>query len=1425
MNKKRLWLIVLTVVMCLSFSVGLAACGEKDEYVSATQLQIANKAELQAEWFEDGEDRTVKLTLPPELAESDVRVTSNNPAVVLAEGKTLKAAGVGIAKITVFADDESDSVNITVKQALKEISITNKNELRKILINEERTVEFSVKPDAFDVASANVEILSGNTGVAAVDGTKIKAVGVGETTLTVKAGKYSDTVDVSVVNMANPTFGIADGAQVKGAVNSAIELPFAVLSCDGADLREHVEAVCGAGLTFDKSSMTVYARNIGEYSVKMSVADQRNADMKASVEFTVNVYRKLFADYNGYGNIGYESYEDGKQFVADAEQVTSFDRWDATFASFDMQPSKTYYAELVIDSASKADWSTFYGMTHSVKGDATRWLTAYMDRGAAVTREPEEGEESRYYSGARDFRIKDVDILNDMDCWQLHQGNQPRTQILYSYGLNRFRGIDKTESFPCKLATARIGDFFYFFVNDDYVCAVTNEYLQGKDSVPGYFQQSGIKTDIKNIAWLTGTAAEAKFNALTDNGSKLFSEYAPGDWWKNENEASEHISHSKDGEAGANYTFDTDALTGENKGIVTPYIFFDGNFTFEWEYQFAADSAAGNWDRFMSLEVRHLRDENSVWDSNYSNKYAFLFGGMRQNGSDGNDICAMVKCFSKEKPNDWDWERPEMAAGGKEWYSNSQKLKYSVTRICMENAAGKPFARYTFVIQRADGTERSEWTYDDYGLDKWNSPCEPVILLWKNKGVKGTYSNVRWSVPENSVTITNKAQLQKKWTVGEADRTVAVSIIGNMEGPATVTSSNAGVVSADGYKLTAVGRGTATITVKVGDYTDKVEITVTPALESISISNKGALAAEWKLSTGGTREVEIGYSPSDVYNADNTNVTITSSNTDVITVEGYILTAVGAGRTTVTVSAGGLKDTVAITITTDKPVLSLENSSDVYGVEGSEITLPGFTVISVEGDEVENPDVTITCDNATVSDGKLTAGQTGEYTITYSYDGADDATVTVYVQRKLFANLPETVSYVNDKENLSGNGQKANIDAGTNYAPFDMTPSKYYYAEVTYTGTASESEELLFGMSHSVLTDGNRYIAALYDRSASGLFKVKEINKSDGNWAQFDPRTSETPILFAQEVKSIKGTNETGVLPITFAVIRMKDMFYTFINGQYIMGFSNKYFGSLDTVAGICVGSYKNWSLADSSIQSVATGITWVSGETETTAKFNEVTQNGKKLIGKFAPTSWWNGENTAQFTATDTGFTYDEYESNSANKGIISPNVFFDGDFTVEWNYLSTSTNGNKGTWNLDTFYSLFEVRGIYRDDWEYKIADNAAVSIGANRMDNNTEAGQNVFSLVLNKTDNKSGDGGQWYNLEQPIKYKVTRVCENDSAKYTLSMSYADGTNPASWEFTIAEMANERRPSDPVMFLWKNKGTAGEYTNIKWTASAEQN
>lgn len=1431
MKSKKLWLIVFAVFMCL------AAClvGCSENMVEPTALRITNKAELRAEWFEGGADRTLLIDMPPEISEKDIRVTSSNPSVIEAVGTTLKAKSAGIAKITVIADDESDSVNITIKQAPSEIAITNKNALEKIVVGESKTLEYAIKPDLFDVAGAKIEIVSNNTDVVSVNGNTVTALAQGNAVVTVSTFGFTDSVNIAVVALSAPAFG--EVTEVKGAVNTNVELPVTALSCDGDDLREYITATCSDGISFDKKTMTVKATEKGSYTVKLEVADPRDESLTASVTLTVKTYRNVFTNVNGYGMVDLSavSYEEGKQFVDDEEQVVFFDRWDGTWAAFDAEPSKTYYSEFTINSDGKPDWGTYYGMTHSVKADNTRYLTAYVDRGAAINREPEyEGEEQKYWNGTRTFRVKDFDIVNDSDCWQLHQGNQPRTQIIYTDGLYKFRGIDKLESFPCKLATVRMGDFFYYFVNDDYVCTVTNKYFSDKDTVPGYFQQSGIKTDISNIVWLTGDAAKAKFDSLTDNGSKLMSEFAPSQWWKDENEASAHISSSDAAALGANYTFDTDTLTGENKGIVTPYIFFDGNFTFEWEYQFDADSAAGNWDRFMGLEARHVRDENDNWGSNYSNKYAFLFGGMRQNGDDG-DICAMVKCFSKEKPNDWDWEHPAMSDGGKEWYSNAQKLKYSVTRICLENPDGKPFARYTFVIQRVDGTERSQWIYDDYGLDKWKSPCEPVILLWKNKGVKGTYSNIKWSVPEQSLSIANKTELTARWAVGDSARTVDVSVLGLDD--ATVSSSDPAVISVSGNTLTPLKAGTATITAKSGSFTDSVTITVIPALSAVSVTNKDALTATWKDDSTDTRTMTVALDPAEYYTLENTTVTVTSSDTSVIAVNGFELSVTGAGRATITVSALGISDTFEIVVSSSVPVIVLDSTDIAYVATGDEFELPTGEIMK-NGVTLDGEAPTVSCDNndVTIKGGKLTASTSGEYKIKYSYTGAMDVEFTVRVYRKAIASVyaegdavvPE---YKLDENSTNDTKQTLVLDTTKNtYAQFNMPVGKTLYAEATFVVAPQNGNNNFYGIYGAKQGDATHYIAAMTDRSNdksnewTRAVKVVEFDTTAENWTSVDSTKYWMRNVFQYGQKIV----ETAADRVTVALARTDDFFYMFIDGQIVMGFKAEYYNGADMVFGV----FQKNAVKNTEV----TAMSYLTGD-DAKAKLDLLTKNGNNLLGEYRPNGWWDNENSAadhisSSTEADKGvnFTYDKADSGE-NAGIVTPNIYLDGDFTFEWEYkfASGTTSGN---WNK---YMRVELRGAGNySDWGVRVTATAQ-----NNGGNNLCIGANI-----NAADGEKDLGGAWLNDENyagQYKFAISRKCgDGNAVTFTFKVWKQNGSDyeeiqTKTWSNVIlnedqsvkgyTQLAGDfGAANSPAIVVIKNVNVAGEFTNIKWSASVAQ-
>lgn len=94
----------------------------------------------------------------------------------------------------------------------------------------------------------------------------------------------------------------------------------------------------------------------------------------------------------------------------------------------------------------------------------------------------------------------------------------------------------------------------------------------------------------------------------------------------------------------------------------------------------------------------------------------------------------------------------------------------------------------------------------------------------------------------NSVTITNKADIEATWPLETANRTLAITTdpAGNVNqlianGKMTIASSNEEVVAVVGRVLTAKGAGTATVTVAYGGKSDSVNVTITAAESAITL--------------------------------------------------------------------------------------------------------------------------------------------------------------------------------------------------------------------------------------------------------------------------------------------------------------------------------------------------------------------------------------------------------------------------------------------------------------------------------------------------------------------------------------------------------------------------------------------------------------
>ena len=219
----------------------------------------------------------------------------------------------------------------------------------------------------------------------------------------------------------------------------------------------------------------------------------------------------------------------------------------------------------------------------------------------------------------------------------------------------------------------------------------------------------------------------------------------------------------------------------------------------------------------------------------------------------------------------------------------------------------------------------------------------------------------------------------------------------------TWSSSNSAVASVSNGKVTALKAGKATITVKTDDggKTATCEVTVNAKVYPVTGVTLDKTSAT--LTEGDEITLTATVNPD---NATNKNVTWSSSNSSVASVSNGKVTALKAGKATITVKTddGGKTATCEVTVNAKVyPVtgVTLDKTSATL-TEGDEITLTA----TVNPDNATNKNVTwSSSDNtvASVSNGKVTALKAGKTTITVKTDdGGKTATCEVTVNAKVY---------------------------------------------------------------------------------------------------------------------------------------------------------------------------------------------------------------------------------------------------------------------------------------------------------------------------------------------------------------------------------------------------------------------------------------
>lgn len=148
---------------------------------------------------------------------------------------------------------------------------------------------------------------------------------------------------------------------------------------------------------------------------------------------------------------------------------------------------------------------------------------------------------------------------------------------------------------------------------------------------------------------------------------------------------------------------------------------------------------------------------------------------------------------------------------------------------------------------------------------------------------------------------------------------------------ATWTTSSSSVATVDNGRITLVGSGTATITAKFKGKSDSVKLTVTSPYKSIEIAPKpdGNLidlevgAPDYNLTASATPKT------GNILNVTD-DAKWTSANTKVATVDKGVVTAVGAGKTTITVSHLGVSATISVVVRTPYQSIRLSPEKEFH---------------------------------------------------------------------------------------------------------------------------------------------------------------------------------------------------------------------------------------------------------------------------------------------------------------------------------------------------------------------------------------------------------------------------------------------------------------------------------------------------------------
>lgn len=714
--------------------------------------------------------------------------------------------------------------------------------------------------------------------------------------------------------------------------------------------------------------------------------------------------------------------------------------------------------------------------------------------------------------------------------------------------------------------------------------------------------------------------------------------------------------------------------------------------------------------------------------------------------------------------------------------------------------------------------------------------------------------------------------------------------VGGDEVPADVTvSSSDDTVSIDGYIVTAVKEGSATIqvsaTYKNIPLNKTLNLTVIPSL-SFSLTGTDELD-DWRLANSATKTVGITYGYEE-YNFDKFPLKATVSKEGVITAqataEGVILTQVGAGDVTVTVSDMSESVTQTFNVSVTKaPEIVLEDGFEetVNVLEGETVSLP-VKAIRYNGEDISDKLNATLSDNEklTLSDKKqLTVGTTGApatYTVTYTVKDdtlnleSEELVITVNSFRNIIgayndADVKADTVLKDDCKYVPNADQKIKTTHGGNgvvlRAGFNIEPSKLYYAEATFNyDTNKINGEFHVGLGH-YFANGNdkRSVVGAMDLAANGdaswddnRFYIRNYDPTTDSVIVNSHNDTTNPAFAWYKLHFLRGIFDRNAGEVTIQTARSGNSFYMFVNGNFIGTVDYEYFRNKDTVPGIFGHKImdNDWGVQDIS------GIEYYSGQAAQD-KLDALLYANTNSYGLVTPYVFWNSESGYQASAqnkvttaknNDRGVHFDYTKDNAGYyEGAVSPNVMFNGDFTFRFDYKNTSVSSTGAFMQLQVRPrrhdgTLFQVGAIFNNAWEeggkdrlkagIDIAPGAATKSKMFVSNWDGFAG-NALKDAIGEYPARTAPGSMWSqdydNVDNSQGYRYILTFKKEEAQYTVKATVYSIADPSkqltmTYKVSSTNLGNNAKWDEGFILVWNNYKCAGEYSNISWSYSVDE-